>query len=216
MGNPPAMARWPLRESMVKPKTTMKKLILFAAIAAASTWCSTRAFAAESHGAAHEHAHAESWASVTQAVAVLHATSGQKAHGVVRFTQSGDTVHIVAELSGLNPGQQHAMHIHEFGDCSAPDATSAGGHYNPEGHPHALPAEDVRHAGDLGNVQADAQGKARYEIQVKNITVAGTKNPVIGRSVIVHAKPDDGGQPVGNAGGRIACGVIGIANTAAK
>jgi Cu-Zn family superoxide dismutase len=194
----------------------MKKLILFAAIAAASTWCSTRALAAESHETGHEHAHAASWTSVQQAVAVLHATSGQKAHGVIRFTQSGETVQIVAELSGLNPGQKHAMHIHEFGDCSAPDATSAGVHYNPEGHPHALPTENVRHAGDLGNVQADAQGKARYEIRVNNITVAGTKNPVIGRSVIVHAKPDDGGQPVGNAGGRIACGVIGIANTAAK
>jgi Cu-Zn family superoxide dismutase len=89
---------------------------------------------------------------------------------------------------------------------------SAGGHYNPENHPHALPDSSNRHAGDLGNLQADDQGKAHYEITVDNISVAGTKNPIIGRGVIVHAKPDDGGQPVGNAGGRIACGVIGVAN----
>ena len=71
---------------------------------------------------------------------------------------------------------------------------------------------DQRHAGDLGNLQADNDGKVRYEISVKNITIAGTKNPIIGRGVIVHAKPDDGGQPVGNAGARIACGVIGVGN----
>lgn len=163
------------------------------------------------HAAHSEKAHAESWASIKQAVAVVHATAGNKVHGQIRFTQSGDSVKVVAELEGLTPGQKHAMHIHQYGDCSAPDATSAGGHYNPEGHPHALPESNQRHAGDLGNVQADNQGKARYEITVNNISIAGTKNPIIGRAVIVHAKPDDGSQPVGNAGGRIACGVIGVA-----
>ena len=77
---------------------------------------------------------------------------------------------------------------------------------------HYLPETEQRHAGDLGNLTADNDGKAHYELTVKNISVAGTKNPVIGRGVIVHAKVDDGGQPVGNAGGRIACGVIGVAN----
>ena len=159
-----------------------------------------------------EHPHAEAWTSVKQAVAVLHPTAGSKCHGEVRFTQDGDSVKVVADIQGLTPGQKHAFHIHQFGDCSAPDGMSAGGHYNPEGHQHGLPSTDQRHAGDLGNLQADNDGKVRYEISVKNITIAGTMNPIIGRGVIVHAKPDDGGQPVGNAGARIACGVIGVGN----
>jgi Cu/Zn superoxide dismutase len=73
-----------------------------------------------------------------KAIAVLHATAGQHCHGVVRFTQEGDSVKVVADLEGLNPGQKHAFHIHQYGDCSAPDATSAGSHYNPEGHQHGL------------------------------------------------------------------------------
>jgi Cu-Zn family superoxide dismutase len=148
----------------------------------------------------------------SQAVAVLHPTAGQHCQGVVRFTQEGDSVKIVADLEGLNPGQKHAFHIHQYGDCSAPDAMSAGGHYNPEGHQHGLPDSDNRHAGDLGNVLADDQGKAHYVITVDNISISGQKNPILGRAVIVHAKLDDGGQPVGNAGARIGCGVIGIAN----
>ncbi len=149
----------------------------------------------------------------TQAVAVLQAASGSKVGGVVKFTQSGDSVKVVATISGLTPGQKHAMHVHQFGDATAADAMSTGGHYNPEGHDHGLPDKDKRHAGDLGNVTADAEGKATYEITVKNISVAGHVNPILGRAVIVHAKTDDGGQPVGNAGARIAVGVIGIANT---
>jgi Cu-Zn family superoxide dismutase len=123
-------------------------------------------------------------------------------------------VKVAAKIEGLTPGQKHAFHIHQNGDCSAPDAMSAGGHYNPEGHPHGLPESDQRHAGDLGNIQADNDGKAQYEITVRNITIAGAKNPIIGRGVIVHAKLDDGSQPVGNAGGRIACGVIGAVTPA--
>ena len=149
---------------------------------------------------------------VSQAVAVLHATTGQHCHGVVHFTQDGDSVKVVADLEGLEPDHKHAFHIHQYGDCSAADGMSAGGHYNPEGHQHGLPDSENRHAGDLGNVQADSEGKAHYEIAVSNISVQGQKNPIIGRAVIVHAKPDDGGQPVGNAGARIACGVIGVAN----
>jgi superoxide dismutase, Cu-Zn family len=148
----------------------------------------------------------------SQAVAVLRPTAGQQCHGVVRFTQEGESVKVVADLEGLTPGQKHAFHIHQYGDCSAPDGMSAGGHYNPEGHQHGLPDNENRHAGDLGNIQADEQGKAHYEITVTNISIMGVKNPIIGRGVIVHAKVDDGSQPVGNAGGRIACGVIGVAN----
>jgi len=149
---------------------------------------------------------------VQQAVAVLHPTAGHTCHGVVRFTQEGDLVKVVADLEGLMPGEKHAFHIHEFGDCSSPDGSSAGGHYNPKGHQHGLPQSPQHHAGDLGNVQADSAGKAHYEITIGYISIMSEKNPILGRAVIVHAKPDDGSQPVGNAGARIACGVIGVAN----
>jgi Cu-Zn family superoxide dismutase len=142
------------------------------------------------------------------AVATIEPTAGNTCRGTVTFTQVGADVKVVADLTGLVAGQNHAMHVHETGDCSAPDAMSAGGHYNPEGHPHALPPSDPRHAGDLGNVTADAAGNAHYEITVSNMSVNGALDPVKDRAVIVHAKPDDGGQPVGNAGGRIGCGVI--------
>lgn len=149
------------------------------------------------------------------AIAVLNSASNSKAHGIARFTQVADGVEVVVEMEGLTPNQQHAIHVHEFGDCSAADAMSAGSHYNPEGHPHALPTAATRHAGDLGNLQADAQGKATLAIKVTNCSITTAKNPILGRAVIVHAKADDGGQPVGNAGGRIACGVIGLAQPAA-
>ena len=192
-------------------KTTSLAFTLAAAVSALSIAPMFNAGAAEHDD--HAKAHGEAWGSIKQAVAILHSTAGNQCHGRVVFTQMGDAVKVVADVEGLKPGQKHAFHIHQFGDCSAPDGMSAGGHYNPDSHPHGLPDGDAkRHAGDLGNLQADANGKAHYEITAHNISVAGTKNPIVGRGVIVHAKTDDGGQPVGNAGGRIACGVIGIAN----
>lgn len=154
---------------------------------------------------------------VDAAVAVLHGTEGnQNVEGVVRFQEMGDgTVEVVAEVSGLKPNGEHAIHVHEYGDCTALDAASAGGHYAPRGHKHALPGETgMRHAGDFGNLKADANGTARFRLVVDNITVAGAESPVLGRAVIVHADADQGvaAQPSGGAGPRIACGVIGIAN----
>ncbi|MBI5610063.1 MAG: superoxide dismutase family protein [Deltaproteobacteria bacterium] len=147
----------------------------------------------------------------TAALAQMQPTAGSKVKGTVKFAEGADgKVTVTAELEGLNPGQQHAFHVHEFGDCSAADGSSAGGHYNPGGHDHGLPDKaPKRHAGDLGNLTADKDGKAKLAIVVDNLTV-GKKYAVIGRSVIVHAKTDDGGQPTGNAGGRIACGLIGV------
>jgi Cu-Zn family superoxide dismutase len=188
----------------------MKKLTPFLTSLAILTAC----LASTASLSAADQAHGEAWAAVKQAVAVLNPTAGSKCRGEVRFTQEGDSVKVVATIEGLTPGQKHAMHIHQFGDTTGADGMTTGGHYNPEGHQHGLPTAEQRHAGDLGNVEADKDGKARYEITVKNISVAGTKNPIIGRGVIVHAKIDDGGQPVGNAGGRIASGVIGVANVA--
>ena len=146
---------------------------------------------------------------VASAVASIASTAGNTARGTVVFYEMKDgSVRVVADLEGLAPGQQHAMHVHEKGDCSAADGTSAGGHYNPGQHDHALPPTEPRHAGDLGNVTADASGKAHYEITVSNLSIRGASNPIDGRAVIVHAKADDGGQPVGNAGARLGCGVI--------
>lgn len=163
------------------------------------------------HGA---DAHGSSWSAVKQLVAVVKPTAGNKCAGVVRFTEVDGKVYVFAEFEGLTPNAKHAMHIHEFGDATGTDGTKAGGHYNPEGHQHGLPEAATRHAGDLGNVQADAAGKAVYRLTVDNVTMVGLKNPIIGRGVIVHAKTDDGGQPVGNAGPRIGVGVIGVANPA--
>jgi len=146
------------------------------------------------------------------AVAVLHPTQGSQVKGVVRFIDQGNNLRIVARLEGLTPGLEQGFHIHQEGDCRSPDGKSAGGHYNPGDHPHALPPTTSRHAGDLGNVIADGQGVANYEITVSNLTIARAKNPVLGRGVIVHSEADDGGQPTGNAGARMACGVIGLAS----
>ncbi len=148
----------------------------------------------------------------TSAVAVLHPLGESKVKGIVRFTVDGETIKVVAEVEGLPANSTHGFHIHEYGDCSAPDGSSAGSHYNPEGHQHAGPDAPQRHAGDLGNLTSDENGKAKLELTLDGLTINGTKNPIIGRAVIVHEKADDlQSQPTGDAGGRIACGVIGIA-----
>ncbi len=150
-------------------------------------------------------------------IANLQPTAGNDVTGTITFTQTGDKVTVDAQVSGLEPNSEHGFHIHEFGDLSKSDGTSAGGHYNPEKHDHALPTTEVRHAGDLGNLKADADGNAVLNITVDNITlIEDDDKAIIGRGVIVHAKPDDGGQPTGNAGDRIAMGVIGVMNPADK
>jgi Cu-Zn family superoxide dismutase len=143
----------------------------------------------------------------TKAIAVLHSASGSEVSGTVTFTKSGDGVKVVAEVSGLTPGK-HGFHVHEFGDCSAPDAASAGSHFNPTKDPHAGHDADKRHMGDLGNLEADSSGKARLELTDKKMKLSA----VLGKAVIVHEKADDlKTQPTGDAGGRVACGVIGDA-----
>jgi Cu-Zn family superoxide dismutase len=151
------------------------------------------------------------WAEpVTKAVAVLSPTKGNNVSGTVTFTKVEGGVKIVADVTGLKPGE-HGFHIHEFGDCSAPDATSAGGHFNPQHAQHGAPDAAARHAGDFGNLIADDSGKAHYERVDTMMTLDGA-NSVLGHAVIVHEKADDlKTQPTGNAGGRVACGVIGVA-----
>ena len=147
---------------------------------------------------------------VQKAIAVMNPTAGSKVTGTVTFTKSGNGIKIVAELNGLSPGK-HGFHIHEFGDCSAPDATSAGGHFNPTKDPHAGHDAEKRHVGDLGNIEADSSGKARLELTDTEMQFTGDKG-IIGHALIVHEKADDlKTQPTGDAGGRVACGVIGVA-----
>ena len=148
-----------------------------------------------------------------KAIAVLHPTAGNKVAGTVTFTEDADGVRIQAELTGLTPGK-HGFHVHEFGDCSAADLTSAGGHFNPTHQPHAGPDAEERHVGDMGNIEADASGNAKLDYVDHHISLTKDETSVIGRSVVVHAKADDlKSQPAGDSGARIACGVIGIAKT---
>ena len=146
----------------------------------------------------------------TKAVAVLMPTTGSSVRGLVRFEAVQGGIIIQARVEGL-PAGDHGFHIHELGDCSATDGTSAGGHYNPTDAPHAGPGAAQRHVGDLGNITADAQGTATLD-RVDGVVQLSGPQSVIGRSVIVHAGADDlTTQPTGAAGGRLACGVIGIA-----
>jgi Cu-Zn family superoxide dismutase len=118
-------------------------------------------------------------------------------------------VQVVADITGLTPGK-HAFHIHEFGDCSAADAATAGTHYNPTHKPHGAPDAAEHHVGDMGNLEADSTGKAHLELKSKLLKFSG-EDSILGRGVIIHEKVDDWSQPVGNAGGRVACGVVGVA-----
>lgn len=144
---------------------------------------------------------------VSKAVAELHALKDSKANGTVTFTKESGGIHVVAEIKGLTPGD-HGFHVHENGDCSDPEGKSAGGHFNPTHMPHAGRDADQRHVGDLGNITADQNGTAKLDIVDKHLTFEG-ENSILNRSVIVHGKADDlKSQPAGEAGGRIACGVI--------
>src|SRR5437660_10388853 len=148
-----------------------------------------------------------------KAVAVLHPTSGNKVSGTVTFTEVTDGVQVHAEIAGLTPGN-HGFHVHEFGDCSAADASSAGAHFNPTNQPHAGPDTAARHEGDMGNVEADASGNAKLHYVDHQISLTNDAKAVIRRSVVVHAKSDDlKTQPSGDSGARIACGVIGWAKS---
>jgi len=145
-----------------------------------------------------------------RATAALKPTKGNKTFGEADFEQVGNKVRVAIFVQGLKPGQEHGLHIHEKGDCSSGDGMSAGGHFNPHGKPHGNPAGAERHAGDLPSLKANKQGRANVQVEVEGLTVAPGPASVIGRAVIVHADPDDyKTQPTGNAGARLACGVIG-------
>jgi Cu-Zn family superoxide dismutase len=144
-----------------------------------------------------------------EAIAQLKPTQGNTTSGTVWFEQQGEHVIITAQLTGLAPDSLHGFHVHEKGDCSAPDAASAGGHFNPGKYPHGDPLAQDRHAGDMWNVRADEHGNASYRAEAPQMSLSPGPLSVVGKSVIVHAGPDDyHSQPAGNSGARIACGVI--------
>lgn len=141
--------------------------------------------------------------------ATLESKSGSTVTGSATFTQlASGSVHVHVHVENAPPGT-HGLHVHEKGECSDPEGKSAGGHFNPTGMPHAGPMAPMRHAGDLGNIEIGADGKGDLDITTNMLTVAAGPNSVVGRSVIFHEKTDDfTTQPTGNAGGRLACGVI--------
>jgi Cu-Zn family superoxide dismutase len=147
------------------------------------------------------------------AVANLASASGSLVSGRLQvMTMGANAVHIAGDVGGLAPGSSHGFHVHEKGDCSAADGSSAGGHFNPAGNPHGSMDHGPHHAGDIDNIVADAQGVAHVNIHVPGVTLGtGAANDIAGRAIIVHADPDDyTSQPSGNAGKRVACGVITI------
>lgn len=153
-----------------------------------------------------ESAHAE--ADVPKlGIVVLVPTKGNNVRGVLRLQQDGETLTISGQVRNLTPGE-HGFHIHEFGDLRGTDGTSAGGHFNPAGHEHGAPGPES-HAGDLGNITANEQGVARVNVTTKDANL----HTILGRSIVVHAGKDDlQSQPSGDAGARVAVGVIGVGN----
>jgi Cu-Zn family superoxide dismutase len=148
-------------------------------------------------------------ADAPRASASLQPTRGNQTSGTVTFTQVGGKVRVHAAVTGLKPGQEHGFHVHEAGDCSSGDGMSAKGHFNPHGKPHGHYGTTERHAGDMPNLRADANGRAEATFEVDVLTVADGPASVVGRGLIVHVQPDDyKSQPTGNAGARMACAVI--------
>jgi superoxide dismutase, Cu-Zn family len=142
------------------------------------------------------------------ATATLQPTAGNSTAGTVTFTQKGSQVAVQARVTGLKPNAEHGFHLHEKGDCSSPDGNSAGGHFNPDGKPHG-PQDAPHHAGDMPALKADGSGAAEAKFMLSGVSVGSGAGDVVGKGLIVHAQPDDyKTQPTGNAGARLACGVL--------
>jgi Cu-Zn family superoxide dismutase len=143
-----------------------------------------------------------------RAVSIIQAKSGSSIQGSVNFLQSSDKVQVTGTFSGLVPNSEHGIHIHEIGDCSAIDASSAGGHYNPMGTKHGKHDNSTAHAGDMPNLKADQLGNAYYVATLNRFSLLGDQT-ILGRSVVLHQDRDDYvSQPAGNSGLRIGCGII--------
>lgn len=144
-----------------------------------------------------------------RATAALQPTKGSKAFGEATFEQVGDKVRVIVFAQGLKPNAEHGLHIHEAGDCSSGDGMSAKGHFNPYGKPHGSPGSPERHAGDLPALKADKGGRGKIDVTLDGLSIGSGAGDIVGRGLIIHADPDDyKTQPTGNAGARLACGVI--------
>jgi len=144
------------------------------------------------------------------AEANLAPASASLVSGRVALVPEAGGVHITGVIGGLQRGRQAAFHVHEKGDCSAVDASSAGGHFNPAAQPHGRAGSGAHHAGDMDNLQANAEGVVHVDVHLRGVTLGGgAANDIAGRALVVHADADDyHSQPAGNAGARVACGVI--------
>lgn len=140
----------------------------------------------------------------------LASSSGSLVSGKVTLRPMGDGVHLSGTVGGFAANGQHGIHVHEKGDCSAADASSAGGHFNPAATVHGRAGSGPHHAGDMDNLLADGQGVAKVDIHLRGVTLGGgAANDIAGRALVVHLAPDDyRSQPAGNSGARVACGVI--------
>ena len=155
-------------------------------------------------GGSHAHMHGG-----PSAMAKLEPTRGNATTGMAMFHAMGDKVMLHVRVEGLKPGQAHGFHVHEKGDCSSGDGMSTGGHFNPLGKPHGAHDAAERHAGDLPSLTADANGRVDVHLTLSGLSIGSGATDIVGRGLIVHAQPDDyKTQPTGNAGARIACGVI--------
>lgn len=140
--------------------------------------------------------------------ALLESPSMKNLKGTLKLHEMDNQIHIEAEISGLKPGAVHGFHVHEVGECKGPDFKSAGGHYNPTKHDHGGPKTETKHAGDLGNVEADKKGVAKLSLSMATAEKMNLKD-FIGKAVVLHAKADDlKTQPSGDSGERIACGIL--------
>lgn len=155
-----------------------------------------------------ETANAEEEETAGSVLVQIRGKSGSKLQGTATLNEANGTVRIVVDVSNAPPGA-HGLHIHEKADCSADDATSAGGHFSPDGDPHGLPSEKKHHLGDLGNIEINEEGHGNKVIRVDSANlVPNDPRSFLGRAMMIHAKADDGGQPTGHAGKRIGCGEI--------
>ena len=179
-------------------KTTPFPLAGVLSLAAAAALAGCAAYSNSSSGAAGP-----------SATAQLAPTRGNTTAGTVTFVQSGATVKVSGEITGLKPGAEHGFHIHEKGDCSSGDGMSAGGHFNPGGHQHGHFGQGAHHSGDLPSLRADANGVAVVKFESRTFSVGSGAADIVGRGLIVHRDPDDyTTQPTGNSGPRLACAVI--------
>lgn len=187
---------------MIKLKSTMCTFALLSTVVA----CNQETAVVDNTASADD----DQSAAFSEFVAVLHPTEGNDVSGVVLFSNTDDGVRVGANINGLAPMSTHGFHIHEFGDCSDADASSAGGHFNPDGLPHGAPDSDQRHAGDLGNLISNGAGVAQSNEVDSELSFSGADS-ILGRAVVIHAEADDlESQPSGDAGSRVACGVIGV------